>query len=261
VHPSATPDAAPPLANPQVSVIIPARFASSRLPGKPLVDIGGRTMIERVYRRAAAARGISRVVVATDDERIARAVRAFGGEAVMTSPAHESGTDRIAEVARQMDADLVVNAQGDEPLLAPEAIEQAIAPMLTDPSIVMGTLGAPLDEARDLSNPDIVKVLVDGRGFAIYFSRAAVPFRRQATVLGNSVLKHVGLYVYRRAFLLALAELPRTPLERAESLEQLRAIEHGHRIKVVRTLYQSISVDTPEDLESVRRLAADGRLT
>lgn len=218
-------------------------------------------MIERVYRRAAAARGISRVVVATDDERIARTVRAFGGEAVMTSPAHESGTDRIAEVARQLDADLVVNVQGDEPLLAPEAIEQAIAPMLGDPSIMMGTLGAPLDDARDLSNPDVVKVLVDTDGFAIYFSRAAVPFRRQATLVGTSVLKHVGIYVYRRAFLLALAELPRTPLELAESLEQLRAIEHGHRIKVVHTRYQSVSVDTPEDLEHVRRLAADGRLT
>jgi 3-deoxy-manno-octulosonate cytidylyltransferase (CMP-KDO synthetase) len=218
-------------------------------------------MIERVYRRAAAARGISRVVVATDDERIARTVRAFGGEAVMTSPAHESGTDRIAEVARQLDADLVVNVQGDEPLLAPEAIEQAIAPMLGDPSIVMGTLGAPLDEARDLPNPNVVKVLVDRHGFAIYFSRAAVPFRRQATMLGTAVLKHVGMYVYRRAFLLALAELPRTPLEQAESLEQLRAIEHGHRIKVAHTLYQSVSVDTPEDLEHVRRLAADGQLT
>ena len=218
-------------------------------------------MIERVYRRAAAARGISRVVVATDDERIARTVRAFGGEAVMTSPAHESGTDRIAEVARQLDTDLVVNVQGDEPLLAPEAIEQALAPMLVDPSIVMGTLGAPLDEARDLLNPHVVKVLVDVHGFAIYFSRAAVPFRRQATPLGYSVLKHVGMYVYRRAFLLALADLPRTPLELAESLEQLRAIEHGHRIKVVYTQYPSISVDTPEDLEHVRRLAADGRLT
>jgi 3-deoxy-manno-octulosonate cytidylyltransferase (CMP-KDO synthetase) len=223
VHPSATGDAASPYANPRVSVIIPARFASTRLPGKPLADIGGRTMIERVYRRAAAARGVSRVVVATDDERIARAVRAFGGDAVMTDPAHQSGTDRIAEVARQMDADVIVNAQGDEPLLAPEAIEQAIAPMLADASIVMATLGAPLDEARDLSNPNVVKVLVDRHGFAIYFSRAAVPFRRQATLLGTAVLKHVGMYVYRRAFLLALADLPPTPLEQAESLAMVPA--------------------------------------
>lgn len=218
-------------------------------------------MIERVYRRAASARGISRVVVATDDERIAQAVRAFGGDAVMTSPTHESGTDRIAEVARGLDTGLIVNAQGDEPLIEPEAIEQAVAPMLDDPSIVMGTLGAPLDEGSELSNPNVVKVLVDTHGFAIYFSRAAVPFRRQSTSLGTSVLKHVGLYVYRRAFLLTLAALPRTPLEQAESLEQLRALEYGHRIKVVYTRYQSVSVDTPEDLEHVRRLAADGRLT
>jgi len=218
-------------------------------------------MIEHVYRRAAAARGVSRVVVATDDDRIARVVTGFGGDAMMTSLHHESGTDRIAEVARHLDADLVVNAQGDEPLLAPGAIEEAVAPMLADPSIVMSTLGAPLDQAHDFSNPHLVKVLVDGLGFALYFSRAAVPYRRQATPLGASVMRHVGLYVYRRAFLLALAALPRTPLEQAESLEQLRAIEHGYRIKVVPTLYQTVSVDTPEDLERVRRLAADGRLT
>ncbi|MCX6544189.1 MAG: 3-deoxy-manno-octulosonate cytidylyltransferase [Acidobacteria bacterium] len=261
MHPSAPRDAAPPHANPQVSVIIPARYASTRLPGKPLADIGGQTMIERVYRRAAAAHGVSRVVVATDDDRIVGEVRAFGGEAVMTSPAHQSGTDRIAEVARQLESDLIVNAQGDEPLLAPEAIEQALAPMIADASIVMATLGASLDQERDFANPNVVKVLVDGHGFAIYFSRAAVPFRRQETALGPSVLKHIGLYVYRRPFLLALAALPRTPLEQAESLEQLRAIEHGYRIKVVHTPYQSVSVDTPEDLERVRRLAADERLT
>ena len=260
MHPSETRDATSRTAHPLVSVIIPARFASTRLPGKPLADIGGQTLIERVYRRAAAARGISRVVVATDDERIARCVRAFGGDAVMTSGSHESGTDRIAEVAQGLDAELIVNVQGDEPSLATEAIEQAIAPMLGDPAILMGTLGAPLDEARDFVNPNIVKVLVDTQGFAIYFSRAALPYRRQATALGASVLKHVGLYVYRRSFLLELASLPRTPLEQAESLEQLRALEYGHRIKVVHTQYQSVSVDTPEDLEQVRRLAADGRL-
>jgi 3-deoxy-manno-octulosonate cytidylyltransferase (CMP-KDO synthetase) len=261
VHPPATRGPATASAHPDVSVIIPARYASTRFPGKPLVDIAGRTMIEHVYRRAAAARGVSQVLVATDDERIASAVSAFGGRAVMTSPLHQSGTDRIAEVARELKSDLIVNAQGDEPLLEPEAIEQALAPMLADPSIMMGTLGSPLDQARDLSNPNVVKVLVDGHGFAIYFSRAAVPFRRHATELGNAVLKHVGIYVYRRAFLLALAGLPRTPLETAESLEQLRALEHGHRIKVAFTPHSSVSVDTPEDLEAVRRLAADRRLT
>ena len=218
-------------------------------------------MIQRVYARAAAARGVSDVIVATDDDRVAQAVRAFGGDVVMTSPAHQTGTDRIAEVARGLDADLIVNVQGDEPSLAPHAIEQAVAPLAGDASILMGTLGAPLDHAADFANPHVVKVLVDGRGFALYFSRAPVPYRRHPTAVDTSVMKHVGLYVYRRTFLLTLAALPQTPLEQAEALEQLRALEHGYRIKVVRTLFPSIGVDTPEDLEHVRRLAADGQLT
>jgi len=240
--------------------VIPARWASSRLPGKPLADIGGLTMVERVYRRAAAARGVSGVLVATDDERVAGAVTGFGGAAVMTRADHASGTDRIAEVARGLACDFVVNVQGDEPALDPAAIEAAVAPLAADPSVVMGTLGAPLDAASELLNPNAVKVLVDQQGFALYFSRAAVPYRREAGEALASVLRHVGLYVYRRDFLLTLASLPRTPLERQESLEQLRALEHGYRIKVVETAYTSVSVDTPEDLERVRRLAADGLL-
>jgi 3-deoxy-manno-octulosonate cytidylyltransferase (CMP-KDO synthetase) len=238
--------------------VIPARYAASRLPGKPLADIAGRPMVEHVYRRAAAARGVTAVIVATDDERIAKAVAGFGGRWVMTRPDHASGTDRIAEVARDLTCDLIVNVQGDEPALAPTAIEQAIAPLAADRSVVMGTLGSPLDDASDPQNPHVVKVLVDRQGFALYFSRAPVPYRREAGAPGSAVLRHVGLYVYRRDFLLTLASLPRTPLERAESLEQLRALEHGYRIRVVETAYQSLSVDTPEDLERVRRLAADG---
>ena len=240
--------------------MIPSRWASSRLPGKPLADIGGVSMIERVYRRAAAARGVSGVLVATDDDRIARAVAGFGGSCVMTRPDHASGTDRIAEVARSLSCDLVVNVQGDEPALDPASIEAVVAPLSADPSLVMGTLGAPVDPATDLQNPNTVKVLVDQQGFALYFSRASVPFRREAGEAFASVLRHIGLYVYRRDFLLALASLPRTPLERLESLEQLRALEHGFRIRVVETAYTSVSVDTPEDLERVRRLAADGLL-
>lgn len=240
--------------------MIPARWASSRLPGKPLADIGGLTMVERVYRRAAAARGVSGVLVATDDDRIAGAVAGFGGAVVMTRADHASGTDRIAEVARGLACDLVVNVQGDEPALDPAAIEAAVAPLAADPSVVMGTLGAPLDADSELLNPNAVKVLVDQQGFALYFSRAAVPYRRDAGEALGSVLRHVGLYVYRRDFLLRLASLPRTPLERQESLEQLRALEHGYRIKVVETAFTSVSVDTPEDLERVRRLAADGLL-
>jgi 3-deoxy-manno-octulosonate cytidylyltransferase (CMP-KDO synthetase) len=240
--------------------VIPSRWASSRLPGKPLADIGGLTMVERVYRRAAAARGVSGVLVATDDDRIADAVARFGGTAVMTRPDHASGTDRIAEVARGLSCDLVVNVQGDEPALDPAAIEAAVAPLASDPSVRMGTLGTPLDAAADLVNPNAVKVLVDRQGFALYFSRAPVPYRRESGEPLAAVLRHVGLYVYRRDFLLTLASLPRTPLERQESLEQLRALEHGYRIRVVETAYASVSVDTPEDLERVRRLAADGLL-
>ncbi len=216
-------------------------------------------MVERVYRRAAAARGVAGVIVATDDDRIAAAVARFGGACVMTRPDHQSGTDRIAEVARGLSCDIVINVQGDEPALDPAAIEAALAPLAADASVPMGTLGAPLDEA-EIQNPNAVKVLVDRHGFALYFSRAPVPYRRELGQVRGAVLRHVGLYAYRRDFLLMLASLPRTPLERIESLEQLRALEHGHRIRVVETSCPSVSVDTPEDLERVRRLAADGLL-
>jgi 3-deoxy-manno-octulosonate cytidylyltransferase (CMP-KDO synthetase) len=217
-------------------------------------------MVEHVYRRAAAARGVSSVLVATDDERVAEAVARFGGAAVMTDPGHASGTDRVAEVARGLACDLVVNVQGDEPTLDPAAIEAAVAPLAADAGLVMGTIGVPLDLSADPDNPNTVKVVVDQRGFALYFSRAPVPFRRESSAPVASVLRHVGLYVYRRDFLLTLASLARTPLERIESLEQLRALEHGYRIRVVETPYTSVSVDTPEDLERVRRLASDGLL-
>jgi 3-deoxy-manno-octulosonate cytidylyltransferase (CMP-KDO synthetase) len=217
-------------------------------------------MIEHVYRRAAAARGVTEVLVATDDDRIGAAVASFGGRWVLTSPDHASGTDRIAEVARGLSCDFVVNVQGDEPTLAPSAIEEAIAPFAADASLVMGTLGSRIEPATDPQNPNVVKVVVDRSGFALYFSRAPIPYYRNPDAGSTAVYRHVGLYVYRRDFLLTLAALPRTPLERIESLEQLRALEHGYRIKVVETRYQSVSVDTPADLERVRRLAADGLL-
>jgi len=217
-------------------------------------------MIEHVYRRAAAARGVAGVVVATDDARIAQAVEAFGGAAVMTRADHVSGTDRIAEVAAGLPCDLVVNVQGDEPLLAAEAIEEAVAPLAADAGIPMGTLGGALDEG-DAADPNVVKAVVDQQGFALYFSRSPIPYRRDASAPRQSVYRHIGLYVYRRECLLHLASLRPTPLERAESLEQLRALEHGYRIRVVGTAHRSVSVDTPEDLERVRRLAAGGRLT
>ena len=214
-------------------------------------------MIEHVYRRVGAAPGLDRVLVATDDERVRDAVRAFGGEVAMTRRDHRSGSDRVAEVARSLDCDLVVNVQGDEPLIAPEMIGEALAPLAADPSIPMGTLCRRIEDPADLADPNLVKVVTDRAGFALYFSRAPIPYRGAAGgAAAACAFKHVGLYVYTRAFLLEFARLEPAPLERSESLEQLRALEHGFRIRVAETAYDSIGVDTEADLERVRRLAA-----
>jgi 3-deoxy-manno-octulosonate cytidylyltransferase (CMP-KDO synthetase) len=214
-------------------------------------------MIEHVYRRVEAAPGVSRVLVATDDERVRDAVRAFGGEVEMTRPDHRSGSDRVAEVARSLDCDLVVNVQGDQPLLAPEMIGEATAPLAADPSIPMGTLCRRIEDPADLADPNLVKVVTDRAGFALYFSRAPIPYGAAAGgAAAPRAFKHVGHYVYTRAFLLEFARLEPTPLERAESLEQLRALEHGFRIRVAETAHDSIGVDTEADLDRVRRLAA-----
>ena len=210
-------------------------------------------MIELVYRRAAAARSVSSVIVATDDERIMRAVEAFGGHARMTSPDHVNGTDRLAEIAADLDCELVVNVQGDEPLIEPEMIDEAIAPFTSSPALMMSTLRRRIDDPAEIRNPNVIKVVVDRDGFALYFSRAPIPFVRDGCPAPAS-WRHVGLYVYRRECLLRLARLPPTALERAEALEQLRALEHGIRIKAVETAFDSIGVDTPEDLDRVRRL-------
>jgi 3-deoxy-manno-octulosonate cytidylyltransferase (CMP-KDO synthetase) len=239
-----------------IVAIIPARYRSTRFPGKPLADLAGAPMIEHVFRRASDATGVSRVIVATDDSRIADAVKAFGGEAVMTSPDHASGTDRLAEVARHLDCDVVVNVQGDEPLLAPAMIDEAVAPFRTNASEQMGTLRRPLLDRREWLDPNVVKVVVDHDDRALYFSRAPIPFGRshEDGFVAGLASKHIGLYVYRRAFLLTLAALPPTPLERAEALEQLRALEHGYAIRAVPTAHDSIGVDTPADLDKVRQL-------
>jgi 3-deoxy-manno-octulosonate cytidylyltransferase (CMP-KDO synthetase) len=214
-------------------------------------------MIELVYRRAAAARSISSVIVATDDERIRRAVEAFGGVARMTSSAHASGTDRLAEVAATLDCDLVVNVQGDEPLIEPEMIDEAVAPFAAEPQLEMSTLRRRIEDAAELRNPNVTKVVVDRAGYALYFSRAPIPFVREGSPAA-AAWRHVGLYVYRRECLLRLAALPPTAMERSEALEQLRALEHGIRIKAVETAFDSIGVDTPDDLERVRRIATAG---
>jgi 3-deoxy-manno-octulosonate cytidylyltransferase (CMP-KDO synthetase) len=215
-------------------------------------------MIEHVYRRAAASPAVDAVVVATDDERVRDAVESFGGVAWMTRVDHRSGSDRLAEVAAALDCDLVINVQGDEPLLATEMIAEAVAPLAADPSIPMGTLCRRIEDRADFVSPHVVKVVVDRAGFALYFSRAPIPCTRDVEP-GSAplrALKHVGLYVYQRAFLIRFAGLAPTPLEQAESLEQLRALEHGYRIRAVETTYDSIGVDTPADLERVRRLTA-----
>jgi 3-deoxy-manno-octulosonate cytidylyltransferase (CMP-KDO synthetase) len=245
---------------PHVVAVIPARYQSTRLPGKPLADIAGRTMIEHVYRRAASAPGVDATVVATDDARIALTVERFGGVVRMTRSIHRTGTDRIAEVAAQLDCDIVVNVQGDLPVIAPEMIAQVLEPFERDPEARMSTVRRRITDPDDCANPNVVKVVVDQQGHALYFSRAPVPFVRgsifEATGLRPPAFKHIGLYAYRRDFLLTLTALPQTPLEVAESLEQLRVLENGFRIHTVETQYESVEVDTPDDLERVRRQAA-----
>jgi 3-deoxy-manno-octulosonate cytidylyltransferase (CMP-KDO synthetase) len=248
-----------------VVAIIPARYGSTRLPGKPLADIGGKPMIQHVYESASKAPGLERVLVATDDRRIARAVKSFGGEVVMTSRRHASGTDRLAEVARHLRAEWLVNIQGDLPFIQADTIARAVAPMRRNRAVPMGTVCTPIHDAQEWQNPNVVKVLTDRAGFAIYFSRAPIPYVRQAgwdpsgakTALRNGGrlwgFRHLGLYVYRRAFLLQFARLRPTVLERIESLEQLRALENGYRIRVAQVDERSIEVDTPEDLQKAAR--------
>ena len=233
--------------------VIPARFASSRFPGKALAPLAGKPLLQHVYERASQARYLSKLVIATDDDRIAKAARSFGAPVQMTRPDHLSGTDRVAEVASSDHADVIVNIQGDEPLIDPAAIDAAALALLDDPDLPMATLKKRIEISSEIDNPNVVKVVSNLAGDAIYFSRCPIPHLRDGRSGGVVHYKHIGLYVYRREFLLAYSGLPVGPLEQAERLEQLRAIENGYRIRVVETEYESIGVDTPEDLE---RLAA-----
>jgi 3-deoxy-manno-octulosonate cytidylyltransferase (CMP-KDO synthetase) len=263
-HPQALPQ-------PIAVAIIPARFNSTRFPGKPLCEIAGRPMILHVVERALAARNVSRAIVATDDRRILKAVKDAGYEAVMTRADHQSGSDRLAEVARALeDASIVVNVQGDEPLISPLTIERAVEELKlsTDASIV--TTSEPITLASDVLSADVVKVLTDESGRALYFSRSPIPYPREAVnrygTLARALAqdasllarfrKHTGLYAYRRAFLLEYSSWPPSTLERTEALEQLRALEHGAIIKVLEAHTPSIGVDTPEDLARVRAIFA-----
>ncbi|SMC25172.1 3-deoxy-manno-octulosonate cytidylyltransferase (CMP-KDO synthetase) [Desulfacinum hydrothermale DSM 13146] len=239
-----------------VVAIIPARYASTRFPGKPLAPILGQPMIQWVYERARQCRRLDRVVVATDDGRILEAVRSFGGEAVMTRTDHSSGTDRLAEAAHILGLqahDLVVNIQGDEPGVSPEMIEALIAEALRPPLLAMATLAFPCQSAGDYTDPNVVKVVRNAQGNALYFSRSPIPCRRDAQDEPMTFLKHLGLYAYRKEFLCRFTRLAPTPLERMERLEQLRALEHGYTIRVGLSPSETVGVDTPEDLRHAER--------
>jgi 3-deoxy-manno-octulosonate cytidylyltransferase (CMP-KDO synthetase) len=244
----------------KITAIIPARYGSTRFEGKALADICGKPMIQHVYERTTRSSLVSDVIVATDDERIASVVRKFGGRVEMTSTGHETGTDRLAEVAGRIDSDIIVNVQGDEPLIEPAMIDEAIEPLVGDASLMMSTLKSRIKSLHDFLSPNVVKVVTDWEGYALYFSRSPVPnfrdkwndLKDEKFSLGKLLCyKHVGLYVYRREFLLQFSQMSPTYLELSEKLEQLRVLENGYRIKVVETSHESIGVDIPADLAAV----------
>lgn len=253
-----------------IVAVIPARYASTRLPGKLLLDVGGEPLILHTLRRASEARMVTRVITATDDVRIFDVVSSHGFEAVMTSAAHQSGSDRVAEVAERLPSRaVIVNVQGDEPTISPDTIDKAVDAILADSDADIITTSEPIETVNDVLNPNIVKVVTAASGYALYFSRSPVPFPRTAVMssgdwesafvaeplLLKQYRKHTGLYVYRREFLLEFAKMVPSPLEQIEMLEQLRALENGAKIRVVDACRPSIGVDTVEDLERVRQIA------
>jgi 3-deoxy-manno-octulosonate cytidylyltransferase (CMP-KDO synthetase) len=246
--------------NPTVLAVIPARYASTRFPGKVIVPLAGKPLVAHTYERTIQAESLSETVVATDDLRVAQALEPFSIPVVMTRPDHPSGTDRIAEVAETKGADIVVNVQGDEPLIDPHTIDAAVAPLLADPGLMMSTARRRLTDPAHCNDPNIVKVVCDLRGRALYFSRCAIPHIRDAEDRDNfaaqTYWQHIGLYAYRKTFLLQYAQLAPTPLEKLEKLEQLRVLENGYEIVVVETDYESIGVDSPEDLARVSAILA-----
>ena len=248
-----------------IVAIIPARYASTRLPAKPLIDLCGKPMIQHVYERTKQSVLINRVIVATDHERIIDAVKKIGGDVVMTPANLKSGSDRIAFIAKDLrDADIIVNVQGDEPLIAPEMIDETIQPLINDTAIQTGTAVKRIISADEVINPNIVKVVLDSKGFAIYFSRSPIPYFRENIKidqwhLRHAYYKHFGLYVFRKDFLLQFTTWHESPLECVEKLEQLRIIEHGYKIKATITEYDSIPVDTNEDAERVRKILEQAR--
>jgi 3-deoxy-manno-octulosonate cytidylyltransferase (CMP-KDO synthetase) len=239
----------------RIVVVIPARYGATRLPGKPLVQLAGKPMIQRVYERARLAKRADQVIVATDDERILKAVEGFGGEARMTRADHRTGTERVAEVAAHVAGDVFVNVQGDEPLLDPAAVDTAVSSLLEEPQASVGTVATPVKTPGDIMDPNVVKTVVDFDGNALYFSRAPIPWVRDT---GSKILvrhmKHLGLYVFQREALLEYPTLPQGELERIEQLEQLRWMENGWKIRVAEVEHDAVSVDVPADVERVEKL-------
>lgn len=246
--------------NPFILGIIPARFASTRLMGKPLADIGGKTLLQHTYEGAKKSKLIDKIVIAVDDEQVAKSAKSFGAASIMTPKDCATGSDRIAIVAKEFPrADIVVNIQGDEPFISGMMIDQAIEPLLFDPEVNVSTLAKLITDPEELKSPSVVKVVFDYKNFALYFSRSPIPFVRdaenEAEILEKAeVYKHIGLYVYRKDYLLKFTQLAPTDLEQWERLEQLRMLENGFKIKIVQTEYDSFSVDTPEDLEKARKI-------
>lgn len=249
--------------NPTALVIIPARYASTRFPGKPLVDIGGKSMIQRVFEQAKKSATVRDVCIATDDEQILTHVEAFGGKAIMTSTTHQSGTDRCAEAIQKLEeegVEIVVNIQGDEPFIQPQQIDDLVA-LFSNPVTQIGTLIKPIKEASVLWDANKPKVVQGVNGEALYFSRQCIPYLRNVPkenwLEAHTFFKHIGIYAYRKEVLLQISELPSSPLEQQESLEQLRWLENGYRIQTAITHFESPSVDTPEDLEGIRKIFFD----
>jgi 3-deoxy-manno-octulosonate cytidylyltransferase (CMP-KDO synthetase) len=242
-------------AKPEVVIVIPARFGSTRLPGKPLVSLAGKPMIQHVYERAKMATRAGRVIVATDDERIVKAVETFGGIARMTRPDHRTGTERVAEVAAHEKGDVFVNVQGDEPLLDPVAVDTAVNALVEEPAATIATVATPIKTPADIMDPNVVKTVLDFDNNGMYFSRAPIPWVRDTTSkIQVRHLKHLGLYVFQRDALLEYPTLPQGELERIEQLEQLRWLENGWKIRVAEVEHDAVSVDVPEDVARVEKL-------
>lgn len=240
----------------KIAVIIPSRYGSTRFEGKPLAFIAGKSMIQRVYESARRAESITDVVVATDDQRIFDAVRNFGGNALMTSAENRSGTDRVAEAAEKMGLDpndIIINVQGDQPLIDPRCLDELVKPFFIDPDLEMSTLAFKIVNKEEITNPKDVKVTFDSKGSALYFSRSPIPYGRDSSI-GFDTYKHLGVYAYKKRFLEVFRKLPEGRLERIEKLEQLRALEYGYKIRVVVTEYDSPEVDLPEDIPRIEKL-------